>query len=144
MKRFLFIVFGFFFILIALPASAGVLVKAPASSSVYYISGDNRYVFPNDQTYKSWYSDYSAITSVTDEQLASLTLAGNVTYRPGKRLVKVQTDPKVYAVSENGTLRWITTEEVAATLYGSNWGQQIDDIPDVFFTNYKVGCCFWS
>lgn len=123
----------------ALPASAGVLVKAPSSSSVYYISGDKRYVFPNDQTYKSWYSDYAGVTNVTSEQLASLTLAGNVTYRPGKRLVKVQTDPKVYAVSKSGTLRWVTTEQVAAALYGPSWSQQIDDVPDVFFANYKVG-----
>jgi len=118
MKSFLLIAFGFFCILIALPASDSVLVKAPSSSSVYYISGDNRYVFPNDQTYKSWYSDYSTITNVTDEQLASLTLVGNVTYRPGTRLVKIQSDPKVYAVDKGGVLRWVNS--AGATLLASD------------------------
>ena len=30
-------------------------------------------------------------------------------------------------------------EEVAEDLYGSNWNQQIDDVPDGFFSNYRLG-----
>ncbi|HTK59607.1 MAG TPA: hypothetical protein VL283_00205, partial [Candidatus Baltobacteraceae bacterium] len=28
---------------------------------------------------------------------------------------------------------------IAAALYGSTWNKQIDDLPDSFFVNYKVG-----
>jgi hypothetical protein len=54
-------------------------------------------------------------------------------------LVKIQTDPKTYAVDKNGTLRWITSESAAALLYGADWAKQVDDVPDTFFTNYKIG-----
>jgi hypothetical protein len=53
--------------------------------------------------------------------------------------VKITTDPKVYAVSSHGTLRWISNEAVATALYGANWNTKIDDIPDPFFINYTVG-----
>ena len=62
-----------------------------------------------------------------------------MTYRPGAKLVKIQTDPKVYAVSRNGVLHWVKTEALATALYGANWNTRVDDVPDTFFTNYTVG-----
>jgi hypothetical protein len=66
-------------------------------------------------------------------------IGGNITYRPGVRLVKITTDPKVYAVGANGTLRWVQTEGVARDLYGVNWNTMVDDVPDAFFINYRIG-----
>ena len=59
---------------------------------------------------------------VTDAQLAAYAIGGNVTYRPGTRLVKIQSDPKVYAVDAHGVLRWVKTEAAAIALYGSATG----------------------
>ncbi len=121
-------------------ATTGSLIKGQSFNSVYYYSDDGkRYVFPNDKTFLSWYDNFDSVVTVSDADLASITIGGNVTYRPGKKLVKVETDPKVYAVDKNGTLRWVETEALATELYGAEWAKNVDDVPDIFFTNYKIG-----
>ena len=120
-------------------ATAGQLIKA-SSPSVYYLGQDGkRYTFPTEKTYLSWYSNFDSVQTISDNELASYPLGGNVTYRPGTRLVKVTTDPKVYAIGQGGQLRWLQSESLATSLYGANWATQVDDIPDAFFINYKVG-----
>ena len=121
-------------------ASAGDLIKMAGNTSVYYLGTDNkRYVFPNSTTYFSWYPDFSGVITIPAAELQSYALGGNVTMRPGTKLVKITTDPSVYAVEPNGTLRKIQNEAQAAALYGTNWNQKIVDVPDAFFTNYTVG-----
>lgn len=123
---------------IATVAPSGVIKGG--SSAVYYLGNDGkRYVFPNDKVYFSWYSDFSEVQTVSDDVLAPYSLGGNVTYRPGTHLVKIQSDPKVYAVDKGGVLRWINSESAAITIFGSNWNKQVDDIPDAFFINYTIG-----
>jgi hypothetical protein len=120
-------------------AVSGGLIKG-SSAAVYFLGGDGkRYVFPNDKAYFSWYPDFSQVQTVSDATLASYPLGGNVTYRPGGRLVKIQSDPRVYAVSQGGVLRWISSESAANSIFGANWNKQVDDIADAFFINYKVG-----
>lgn len=120
--------------------AAGTLVKSPSYSAVYYLGEDGkRYVFPSESVYSSWYPDFSGVTTITDEQLYSSPIGGNVTYKPGSKMVKITTDPKVYAVDKNGTLRWIVGEDVASALYGQDWATKVADIPDAFFMNYRVG-----
>lgn len=115
------------------------LVKG-STPAVYYATAEGyRYAFPNEKTYLTWFTDFSRVQTISDTELARLTLRANVTYRPGVRLVKITTDPKVYAVSRGGVLRWVQTETLARSLYGANWAQQVDDVPDAFFTNYTVG-----
>ena len=99
----------------AAPAS-GSLVKA-SLPAVYYVGADaKRYVFPNEKTFKTWFSDFSGVQTITDAELAALPIGGNVTYKPGVRMVKITTDPKVYAVDASGTLRWVSTEAAAVAL----------------------------
>ncbi len=118
----------------------GDLIKSPTTSAIYYYGANGkRFVFPTEGTYASWHKDFSAVKTIPASDLAEIALGGNVTYRPGVKLIKVITDPKVYAVAQNGTLRWIQTETIAASLYGADWNKKIDDLPDSFFTNYTVG-----
>lgn len=120
--------------------NVGDLIKSPLSTSVYYYGSDNkRHLFPNEKTYKSWYVDFSGIKSVSASQLQGITLGHNVTVRPGTVLLKIQTDPKVYAVEPGGLLRWVPTEARATTLYGTNWAQRIIDVPLVFWVDYTFG-----
>lgn len=119
--------------------SAGDLIKASQPAVYYFGTNGKRYVFPTEKTYFSWYSNFNNVKTITDAELATLQIGGNVTYRPGVRLVKVTTDPKVYAVDARGTLRHVTTETIAIALYGSNWNKMVDDVPDAFFTNYTIG-----
>jgi hypothetical protein len=121
---------------------SGDLVKldCPTCKTVYYLGNDGkRYIFPNDKVYKAWYSDFSKVKIITSKELSQYLIGGNITYRPGVRMVKIQTDPKVYAVEKSGRLRWVKTESIAQELYGANWNKMIDDISPLFFVNYKIG-----
>jgi len=120
-------------------ASAGDLIKMDGLSSVYYLAADGkRYVFPNETTYFSWYEDFSSVVTIPQSELESYPLGANVTVRPGTKLVKITTNPKVYAVEPGGSLVGIASEAAAQTLYGSDWASRVVDVPDAFFTNYTV------
>ena len=121
-------------------ATAGDVIKGQTLSTVYYYGSDGkRYAFPNQNTYFSWYSDFSGVQTISDSELAAIPLGGNIMQRPGSFWVKIQSDPKTYAVSSNGVLNWIETEDVATGLAGANWNHFINDVPDVFFADYTVG-----
>ena len=119
--------------------TSGSLIKG-SLAAVYYCGSDGkRYVFTNDKNYFTWYADFSSVMIISDADLASIQIGGNVTYRPGVKMIKIQTDPKVYAIAHGGVLRHIPSEACAVTLYGATWNKQIDDVSDAFFTNYSVG-----
>ncbi len=129
---------GIPFILAANIATDGTLVKGPGAS-VYYYHGGRRFVFVNDKAYKTWYPDFKNVKTISAADLSSVPLGGNITYKPGFKMVKITTDPKTYAVDKGGVLRWIKSEAVAIALYGATWNKQIDDVPDAFFANYTIG-----
>lgn len=120
--------------------AAGDLIRGETFSAVYYYGADGlRYVFPNIKTYNTWYSNFDNVKWLTDADLGRVQIGGNVTYKPGVRMIKINSDPKTYAVTRGGELRHVSTEAVAIATYGSNWNQMIDDVPDGFFTNYVIG-----
>lgn len=127
----------------------GDLIRSDAKGAyaVYYYFGGKRYVFSTQKTFLSWYSeaqlkkttDGGLVKIIPATDMGAVTIGGNVTYKPGVKLVKVDSDPKTYAVAKNGTLRHVTSEQAAKDLYGANWNKLVNDIPDGFFTNYSVG-----
>jgi hypothetical protein len=120
-------------------AQAGDLIKMDGLSSVYYLAADGkRYVFPNEKTYFSWYSDFSGVVTIPQAELETYPLGANVTVRPGTKLIKITTDPKVYAVETDGMLKHVPDEATAQTLWGADWANRVVDIADAFFTNYTV------
>lgn len=103
------------------------------------LPNEQRWVFPNEATFLSWYPDFKDIVFIDLESIAPFRIMRNATFKPGT-LVKSQTDAKVYVVVDAfGTLRWIPTEEKARTLWGANWAGTVKDIPDEFFGNYTIG-----
>ena len=106
--------------------------------AVYYYDG-KRHAFPNEKVYFTWYEDFDDVIVVTDDFMSSATLGKNITYHPGTRMVKFITVHTVYAVGESGELRAVASEDVAISIWGSNWNTQIDDISDAFFGNYAFG-----
>lgn len=118
---------------------SGDLIRGASFSAVYYMGADGfRYVFPNEKTYFTWYEDFDTVKFITDAELGAIQIGGNVTYRPYSKMIKINTDPKVYTVGENGSLYWVASETSATALYGSNWNTMIDDVPDGFFSNYTI------
>ena len=108
--------------------------------TVYYYDRDwNRRPFLNRRVFESWYSDFSGVKELTPAEIASIRMAAPIVYRPGTRLIKIPSVPKVYAVEPGGVLRWVTSEDVAKTLYGNDWSKRVDDVPESYFANYREG-----
>lgn len=105
----------------------------------YYASNGKRYVFPNEKVYFTWYPDFSKVKIIPLDQMSLIPIAANVTYKPGSKLVKFQTDTKTYLVTRGGILRWAKTEDVAKSWFGPNWNQYVDDISEAFYINYRFG-----
>jgi hypothetical protein len=120
-----------------------------AGGAVYWYGADGRrYVFPNETTYRSWFpvnADCPVIRQISEADLASIPIAGNVTMRPGVYLLKLAGDPAAYAVSRGGVLHRVWDEATAAALYGPNWAfEHTVDLPDAFFPSYTVGSPIFS
>ncbi|MDD2785561.1 MAG: hypothetical protein PHS79_01555 [Patescibacteria group bacterium] len=132
----------------AMGLNTNSLVKLPddgnldtqEDSAVYFIGKDGkRHAFPNSRVYSTWYNDFDGVIVISSDKLASVPLGSNVRYRPGSKMLKFTTDPKVYAVDAHGVLDWVKTEDVAKSLYGDTWNTKIDDMSDAFFGNYNFG-----
>ncbi len=121
-------------------ATVNTAVRGTSATTVYWYANDGkRYVFPNAATYFTWFPSFNSVITISDAELISIPLGGNVTYRPGAKLVKINTDPRTYAVAKGGVLRHVTSESLAEQLFGFDWRSDVHDIPDVYFTNYTVG-----
>lgn len=119
---------------------SGDLIRGESYSAVYAYGTDGfRYVFPNDKTYFTWYQNFDNVKWLSDANMSTIQIGGNVTYRPGVKMIKINSDPKTYAIGKGGTLKHVTSEAIAIALYGTNWNKMIDDVPDGFFSNYKMG-----
>lgn len=122
------------------PKLAGRVLVGPKVATKFYLARDGkRYVFPDEtKTYDTWKSTLPAVTKVTQEELESYPLGGNVWYRPGTRLIRIQTDERIFAVAHGGVLRPIN-EGNAALIFGANWKSLLDTLQDYYFTNYTIG-----
>jgi hypothetical protein len=128
--------------------TAGDLFKTKTDSAVYYLGADNkRYVFPNENTYKTWYinasgkADFKSVTIkvITDAEMSAITRGGTVRFRAGTGILKFSaSDTTMYAVEPNGVLRPIT-EAAAATIYGSAWRDRLFIASPYSFNDYTVG-----
>lgn len=122
------------------PKLAGRVLVGPKVATKFYLARDGkRYVFPDDtRTYETWKSVLPQIVRVTQEELESYPLGGNVWYRPGTRLIRIETNTNVYAVSHGGVLREVN-EGNATMIFGANWKSSVDTMQDYYFTNYTIG-----
>src|SRR3989339_1688349 len=109
--------------------TAGTLIKSVENTAVYYYGADGkRYVFPHEKYYKTWYSDFKNITPLTANEIAAIEIGGNVSVKPGTKLVKFTTAPAVYAVEPGSKLKKIGSEAAAKTLYGNDWAKNVMDL----------------
>ncbi|NQV12124.1 hypothetical protein HQ524_02060 [Candidatus Uhrbacteria bacterium] len=125
--------------LITMQCPGGESADHPCRAVYYYGSDGKRHPFPNARMFFTWYDDFDDVINVSPEALASVRLGSRVRYRPGVKAVKFQTLNTVYMVSRGGVLHAIANENVAYNLMGVNWNQQIDDIPDTFYSDYSYG-----
>lgn len=119
----------------------GTLVKAVSTPGVYYIGSDGKkYGFPNGETFKSWYTDFSQVITISDQEFNSIPNGDTfVTVRPGTNLVKFKNSPKVYAVENGAVLRWLPNEQIAKDVYGPNWSKSVIEFSNNLLDSYRLG-----
>ncbi len=105
----------------------------------YYVGVDNkRYVFTTQQSYDTWYPKASPVKLLEQKKLETVPLGGNVTYRPGMRVITFDTDPSYYVVASGGVLKKIT-QQLLRSIYGNNWRQRLDTLPEYYRADYSLG-----
>jgi hypothetical protein len=124
--------------------AVGDYIRGESYDTVYYIDvGMVRRPFIDAQTYHTYETSFAPVNLVTNATLASLTLGSPMLPKAGVVLVKIQSDAHVYALelNEDGEteLRWITSEAVAVSTYGSAWAGYVIDIPATLFTRFESG-----
>ncbi|MBN1325889.1 hypothetical protein JW977_02830 [Candidatus Falkowbacteria bacterium] len=114
-------------------------LKKSEKNEVYYYAADGkRYVFPDTNTYQSWFGPISIEDLNTYDllKLYETPLGGNVTCRPGT-LLKTITDPNTYIVIGNGHIKAVDNK-ILDQVFDKNWQKNVIDIANYYFTNYKV------
>lgn len=126
-------------------------IRGESLSGVYVLTEDgDRLAIIDANTYFTYEDSFDAVEIVPDVKLQDYPLSGLVLPRAGVVLVKIQSDPRVYALSENvddqfaPKLREIVSEEVAINTFGVNWSDFVIDISPSFFTRFKKGSAISS
>lgn len=118
----------------------GDIVKAQGHSAIYYIGADHkRHVYPSIKEYSSWNQTFVAVKEIPVSVISQITPGKSITIRPGTNLIKIASNSKVYAVDEDGKLRWVTSTSVAVAMYGPNWEDRIVDLGASRFADYEMG-----
>jgi len=112
--------------------------RTAADPTVYMIKDGVRRIFTNEQTYFTYFSSWDSVGIISKADLSNYSDAGTMRYARGTR-VKLETDPKVYIVGDNGYLHWIKDEQVAYEVFGATWNQNILDISFSEFISYELG-----
>jgi len=116
-------------------------VTTDYDTTVYYIGLDaKRHPFVNGQVYFTWYENFDMVRTIDGAVLTQIALGTPVLTRPGTMMVKIQSDPRTFAVEPGDyTIRWVPTEEVAVALYGNTWNQRIMDIEPTYWSRFTMG-----
>lgn len=118
----------------------GSLLKADNSPTVYYLDGNSiRHPFPTENTYYSWYDNFSGLAVLSPAEIAKYPLGGNITIRPGNFIAKFATDSNYYAIEPGGVLRLIVNDALLPEIFGADWAKRVVDLPDAFFGDYLFG-----
>jgi len=131
--------------------NAYILVKGSNSFVYLYATNDKRYVFTSKDVITSWFTSFdggqlgdlqnvcNTVNELSDVELASITIGGNVTIRPGSDIVKIASDPALYVVARGKVLRKLATADLAEKIYPGSSAQRTRVIPEAFFVNYSIG-----
>ncbi len=124
----------------------GDLFKSPSYPDVYVVTPSlGRRVFISHTVYFTYTNTFDSIVEVRDEDLAAFPLEGLVLPKAGTVLVKIPSVNTVYALEENPDntyvpfLRAIASEDIAITMYGTDWADFVIDIDPAFFNHFEQG-----
>lgn len=113
-------------------------VKIADSSVVYLVDGINRWAFPSEEVFGTWFENWDAVKTVSPMYLTRFRDRGPATYAPGTRM-KAEGDARVYVLGRDGKAHWIVNEETAMSVYGPVWNKGIIQVPMSTMVSYKLG-----
>jgi len=125
--------------------TVGDLIRGDQYPTVYYVDANFlRHPFQDAQTYLTYNSTWNIVRTVTGATLSTLTIGKPMLPKAGVVLVKIVSDPRVYALQTDSItgatlLRWIPSESVAITLYGSAWADYVIDLAPTLYTQFGHG-----
>jgi hypothetical protein len=117
----------------------GTYMKGESWTTVYYVHDGMRHPFLDSQTFFTYADDFSDVVTVDDEDLTDYTIGTPMLPQAGVVLVKVQSLNSVFALEADNTLRWITSEEAAEAIYGSDWADYVIDVPVTAWGHFTIG-----
>lgn len=120
--------------------SPGDLLTSPDLGTIYYLNEDSeRVVFPDEQTFLSWYENFDDVKFISRDKLEAFPLSGrNATIRPGTFLVTIESSPQVWVISYPNGLHWLKGgEELVINLFGEEWQDRLVDVPEYYIANYQ-------
>ncbi|MDP2586939.1 MAG: hypothetical protein Q8P32_04175 [Candidatus Komeilibacteria bacterium] len=135
---------------VAQAATAGDLIKTDTVSAVYYLDSNlKRHPFHHANQYFTWFSDFSLVKTIPTSEMSGYDLGSTIVVRPGTKLVQFVSlkadggfdvdDPKVYAVSSNGSIMHVDSAATAVKFWGSAWETMILGLPNFLFGYYTPG-----
>lgn len=108
------------------------------SNTVYLIDGSEYYEITSEDVYFSWFESFETVELVDDAWFDAYTYAGSARLAPGTR-VKLEGDPKLYIVGDDGKLHWLISQAVAYSIYGSEWNQNVIEMNYEQLVPYSYG-----
>lgn len=119
---------------------ADSLIKGTSWSTIYSVDENgNRRPFLDEQTFFTYADSFDGVVTVADADLANYPIGEPMLPKAGVVLVKVVSLNNVYALAEDNTLRWITSESLAINLYGGGWADYVIDVPATAWPHFTIG-----
>ncbi len=121
--------------------SDGSYIKGTSFSAVYALHEGERHPFLNETIFFTYESSFAEVMEISDDALAEYPMGSPAAPNAGS-LVKIQSSPKVYAVSgtiDAPVLHWIPSEEIARNEYGAAWASQVIDLPPTMWSIFSFG-----
>jgi uncharacterized repeat protein (TIGR01451 family) len=105
-------------------------------------SKKERLYYPNSPVFQSWHDSKTTVIhnvepGCADQFPVPLLAPYGVNFLPGT-LIKIPSSALVYAIAKGGVLHSIPSEEVAASVFGSDWAKRVRDVSEVFWQNYRI------
>lgn len=121
-------------------------IRIASSPTVYLLlQNGTRRVVLDTNTFFTYASSFKNVRTISGAEMATYKLKGTILPHANRVLVKIQSDPKVYWLSNSGTdpfvptLRAIPDEETAIHLFGANWDQYVIDVDVSMFGKFFLG-----
>ncbi|MDQ5952421.1 MAG: hypothetical protein QG626_549, partial [Patescibacteria group bacterium] len=119
--------------------SEGEVFKGEHFDTIYQLEAGRRRPFLDDETYFTWYTDFSEVHTVTDATLTAYPIGSIMLPKAGSTLLQINSNAEVYISEDQNILHQIADENTAQALLGSAWQVFVFNLPPTIFMHYIIG-----